>query len=188
MRKITEEEFLKRFKKYTGNYIPIGPYVDYNEKYKVKHSCGYEYYIIPKYFFRGKYKCPICNITHKTTDEIFKIKLLRTFPKFDQDFEILSPYNGYDDSITVRLQLPTGLACGIVSPRIHYKSLNSQPTFGWLKSACPDCNDLAYVFIILTAALISACSTKPQCLQTYLFLFLDSLSILPHSEHFCEVK
>ena len=90
VRKLTHEEFMKRFyvkNKNAENIEILGEYV--NNKTKIKVRCkidGYEWEITPNHLLNG-YGCPKCSGKYKTTEEF-----INELKKINNNIEVLGEY------------------------------------------------------------------------------------------------
>lgn len=58
--RLSEEEVNARFSKREPEYYRIGEYKNVTTKVKIRHRCGYEYFVMPSKFWGGD-MCPKCN-------------------------------------------------------------------------------------------------------------------------------
>lgn len=95
----TTEDFKKDVLRLTGeDYIVLGEYIDQYTKIKMKHKCGYEYFITPKKFISGT-RCRKCfEIKVNKTKE----KFLDFLNKYEPDYELISDFKGAKKEIILR--------------------------------------------------------------------------------------
>lgn len=130
MRKISQEEFIKRVQDKHGKDIKIlGKYINKRTKVLVKHKCGYEWNANPEPLWNG-HGCPKCggNI-RKDTDKIKK----EVFRLVGDEYEVIGEYIDTHTPIEFKHNI-----CGNIfkmSPKAFIHNGQRCPNERYLKSA-----------------------------------------------------
>jgi hypothetical protein len=88
-----------------GHYTVLGPYINNKTKVMLKHSCGYEYLVIPHNFLTGSCRCPLCWKSPRGKNRLSTISSFRS--KVEEkygigEYEVLGKYINNKTKIRLR--------------------------------------------------------------------------------------
>lgn len=137
LRKTTDSYRAEVLQKTGGAYVVTGEYVNRDTPIRFLHdipTCGREFELTPKYFYKYTYPCPYCRKEqfHQNNIKAHAVFVAEVAERYGEEYTVLGTYRGSKASIELQ---HNSAAC-------HFRVFRCTPNNFLRGHTCPACNQV----------------------------------------------